>query len=54
MLTIPPSVKLWYTPRPADFRLGFDGLFSLVWSRLAAGSALFAFRQNFRVASHAV
>jgi transposase len=36
MLTIPPSVKLWYAPQPVDFRLGFDGLFALVRSRLAA------------------
>jgi transposase len=36
VLTIPPSVKLWYAPQPVDFRLGFDGLFTLVRSRLAA------------------
>jgi transposase len=36
MLTIPPAVKLWYAPQPVDFRLGFDGLFALVRSRLAA------------------
>jgi transposase len=36
VLTIPPAVKLWYAPQPVDFRLGFDGLFALVQSRLAA------------------
>lgn len=36
MLTVPPSVKLWYAAQPVDFRLGFDGLFALVQSRLAA------------------
>ena len=40
MLTIPPSVKLWYAPDPVDFRLGFDGLFALVRSRLAADPRL--------------
>lgn len=49
MLTIPPSVKLWYAPQPVDFRLGFDGLFSLVKSRLAAdplSGHLFIFRNR--------
>jgi transposase len=49
MLTIPPSVKLWYAPRAVDFRLGFDGLFSLVQSRLAAdplSGHLFIFRNK--------
>jgi len=36
MLTVPPSVKLWYAPTPVDFRLGFDGLFARVKARLAA------------------
>ena len=36
MLTVPPSVKLWYAPQPVDFRLGFDGLFALVRSRRQA------------------
>ncbi len=49
MLTIPPAVKLWYAPQPVDFRLGFDGLFSLVRSRLAAdplSGHLFIFRNK--------
>jgi hypothetical protein len=29
MLTVPPSVKLWYCPDAVDMRLGFDGLFAL-------------------------
>jgi transposase len=36
MLTLPPSVKLWFCPTPVDMRLGFDGLFALVRSRLHA------------------
>ena len=49
MLTIPPAVKLWYAPQPVDFRLGFDGLFALVRSRLAAdplSGHLFIFRNR--------
>ena len=49
MLTVPPSVKLWYAAQPVDFRLGFDGLFRLVQSRLAAdpmGGHLFIFRNR--------
>jgi transposase len=49
VLTIPPSVKLWYAPDPVDFRLGFDGLFALVRSRLAAdplSGHLFIFRNK--------
>jgi transposase len=49
VLTIPPSVKLWYAPQPVDFRLGFDGLFALVKSRLAAdplSGHLFIFRNK--------
>ena len=49
MLTIPPSVKLWYAPTPVDFRLGFDGLFALVQSRLKAdpmSGHLFIFRNR--------
>ena len=34
MLSLPPSVRLWYCPQPVDMRLGFDGLFALVRSRL--------------------
>jgi transposase len=49
MLTIPPAVKLWYAPQPVDFRLGFDGLFALVRTRLAAdplSGHLFIFRNR--------
>jgi transposase len=49
VLTIPPSVKLWYAPTPVDFRLGFDGLFALVQSRLLAdplSGHLFIFRNK--------
>ena len=49
MLTVPPSVKLWYAPQPVDFRLGFDGLFALVRSRLQAdplSGHLFIFRNR--------
>jgi transposase len=35
VLTIPPSVKLWYAPG-VDLRLGFDGLAALVRTRLNA------------------
>jgi transposase len=49
VLTVPPSVKLWYAPQAVDFRLGFDGLFSLVRTRLAAdplSGHLFIFRNK--------
>lgn len=49
MLTIPPAVKLWYCPDPVDMRLGFDGLFALVRSRLQAdplSGHLFIFRNR--------
>ena len=49
MLTIPPAVKLWYAPQPVDFRPGFDGLFALVRTRLAAdplSGHLFIFRNR--------
>ncbi len=36
MLSVPPTVKLWFAVQPVDFRLGFDGLFALVQSRLQA------------------
>lgn len=36
MLSLPPAVKLWFCPQPVDMRLGFDGLFALVRSRLQA------------------
>ena len=36
MLSFPPAVKLWYCPDAVDMRLGFDGLFNLVRSRLNA------------------
>jgi transposase len=49
VLTVPPAVKLWYCPDPVDMRLGFDGLFSLVRSRLNAdplSGHLFIFRNR--------
>ncbi len=49
MLTIPPAVKLWYCPDPVDMRLGFDGLFALVRTRLQAdplSGHLFIFRNR--------
>jgi transposase len=49
MLTISSAVKLWYAPEPVDFRLGFDGLYALVRSRLAAeplSGHLFIFRNK--------
>jgi transposase len=36
MLTVSPAVKLWYCADPVDMRLGFDGLFALVRTRLQA------------------
>jgi transposase len=36
VLSLSPAVKLWYCPQPVDMRLGFDGLFALVRSRLQA------------------
>ena len=35
-MSLPPAVKLWFCPQPVDMRLGFDGLFALVRSRLQA------------------
>jgi transposase len=49
MLSVPAAVKLWYCPTPVDMRLGFDGLFSLVRSRLNAdplSGHLFIFRNR--------
>jgi transposase len=49
MLTIPPAVKLWYCAAPVDMRLGFDGLFALVRTRLQAdplSGHLFIFRNR--------
>ena len=49
MLSLPPAVKLWYCPDPVDMRLGFDGLFALVRSRLQAdplSGHLFIFRNR--------
>jgi transposase len=49
MLTVPPTVKLWYCPDPVDMRLGFDGLFALVRNRLNAdplSGHLFIFRNR--------
>jgi transposase len=49
MLTVPPTVKLWYCPDAVDMRLGFDGLSVLVRSRLQAdplSGHLFIFRNR--------
>ena len=49
MLTVPSAVKLWYCPTPTDMRLGLDGLFCLVKSRLKAdpmSGHLFIFRNR--------
>ncbi len=49
MLSLPPAVKLWFCSEPVDMRLGFDGLFSLVRSRLLAdplSGHLFIFRNR--------
>ena len=49
MLSLPVAVKLWYCPDPVDMRLGFDGLFALVRSRLRAdplSGHLFIFRNR--------
>ena len=49
MLTLSTAVKLWYCPTPVDMRLGFDGLFALVRSRLHAdplSGHLFIFRNR--------
>jgi transposase len=36
VLSLPPAVKLWYCPDPVEMRLGFDGLYNLVATRLRA------------------
>lgn len=49
MLSLPPAVKRWFGPEPVDRRLGFDGLFALVRSRLLAdpfSGHLFLFRNR--------
>ncbi len=49
MLNFPPAVKLWYCPQPVDMRLGFDGLYALVRTRLKAdplSGHLFIFRNR--------
>ena len=49
MLNFSPAVKLWYCPDAVDMRLGFDGLFNLVRSRLQAdplSGHLFIFRNR--------
>jgi transposase len=49
MLSVPAAVKLWYCPAGIDMRLGFDGLFSLVKTRLRAdplSGHLFIFRNR--------
>jgi transposase len=49
VLSLPVAVKLWYCPDPVDMRLGFDGLFALVRTRLNADPLcghLFIFRNR--------
>ena len=49
MLSLSPAVKLWYCPNPVDMRLGFNGLYTLVGSRLKAdplSGHLFIFRNR--------
>lgn len=49
MLSLPPAVKLWFCSQSVDMRLGFDGLFQLVRSRLQAdplSGHLFIFRNR--------
>jgi transposase len=49
MLTVSTAVKLWYCPEATDMRLGFDGLFSRVRSKLNAdplSGHLFIFRNR--------
>jgi transposase len=49
VLNFPAAVKLWYCPDPVDMRLGFDGLFALVRTRLQAdplSGHLFVFRNR--------
>jgi transposase len=49
VLSLSPAVKLWYCAQPVDMRLGFDGLFALVRTRLQAdplSGHLFIFRNR--------
>jgi len=49
MISFPPAVQLWYCRDAVDMRLGFDGLFNLVRSRLNAdplSGHLFIFRNR--------
>ena len=49
MLTVSTAVKLWYCPEATDMRLGFDGLFARVRSKLNAdplSGHLFIFRNR--------
>jgi transposase len=49
VLSLSPAVQLWYCPDAVDMRLGFDGLFNLVVSRLSAdplSGHLFIFRNK--------
>jgi transposase len=49
VLTVPPTVKLWYATSPVDFRLGFDGLYELVRTTLQGdplSGHLFIFRNR--------
>jgi transposase len=49
VLSLPAAVKLWYCCEPVDMRLGFDGLYNLVATRLKAdplSGHLFLFRNR--------
>jgi transposase len=49
VLTLSPAVKLWYCPQPVSMRLGFDGLFAMVKTKLKADPLcghLFIFRNR--------
>ena len=49
MISFSPAVKLWYCRDAVDMRLGFDGLFNVVRSRLNAdplSGHLFIFRNR--------
>jgi hypothetical protein len=46
VLSLPPAVQLWYCPQPVDMRLGFDGLFALVRTRLLAAFKAPNFRRR--------
>ena len=46
MLTLPPSVQIWFATEPVDLRKGFDGLGAIVryeWKRDVFAGHLFVF-----------